>query len=87
MSAGLNKPCRLLGSSSPGGRGPGELASLLGLILTEMGSIEEALTQFRRGLELAPDRVEAAYFLVQLTKVRAGDEALQALEAMLPRLS
>ena len=62
-------------------------ASLLGSILAEMGSMDEAMAQFRRGLTLGPDRVESACNIVQLAKVRPDDDALNALEASLRRLS
>ena len=60
-------------------------AGLLGSILAEIGSMDEALAQFRRALTLAPGRPEFLYYLVQLAKVRPGDDALLALEAALPR--
>ena len=61
------------------------VAGLLGSILAEIGTMDEAQAQLRRALALAPDRPEFAYYLVQLGKVRPGDEALSALEAALPR--
>ena len=60
-------------------------AGLLASILAEMGSLDEAQTLFRRAVELAPDRPEFGYYVVQMAKVRPGDEALKALEAALPR--
>lgn len=60
-------------------------AGLLALILAESGSLDEALTLARRAVELAPDRPEFAYYVVQLAKVKPGDNTLKALEATLPR--
>ncbi len=59
-------------------------AGLLGSVLAEIGSMDEALAQFRRALALAPGRPEFLYHLVQLAKVRPGDDVLRALEATLP---
>ena len=61
-------------------------AGLLASILAEMGSLDEALALFRRAVALAPDRPEFCYYVVQMAKVRPGDEVLQALEAALPRI-
>jgi tetratricopeptide (TPR) repeat protein len=60
---------------------------LLGHIHADIGSMDEALAHFRRAVTLAPDRPEFPYDVVQLTKIRHGDEALLALEAALPRLA
>ena len=59
-------------------------AGLLGSVLAEMGALEEARAHFRRAVALAPDRPEYGYFVVQLEKVEPDDEALKALEAILP---
>ncbi len=61
-------------------------AGLLASILAEMGSFDEALTQSRRAVALAPDRPEFCYYVVEMAKVKPGDEVLQALEAALPRI-
>ena len=56
---------------------------LLGSILAETGSIDEAQRLFRCAALAAPNRPDFAYHLVQVAKVRAGDEVLRQLEAML----
>jgi tetratricopeptide (TPR) repeat protein len=60
-------------------------ASVLGGILGETGSIDEADVQLRRALALAPDQPEFSYAVVQLKKIAPGDDALRALEDLLPR--
>ncbi|HEY1932548.1 MAG TPA: sulfotransferase [Acetobacteraceae bacterium] len=60
-------------------------ASLLGSILAEIGSMDEARACFRQALALAPDRPEFANYVVQLSRVQPGDDALRALEAAVPR--
>ena len=62
-------------------------AGLLASILAEMGSLDEAQALFRRAVELAPDRPEFGYYVVQMAKVQPGDQALNALEAALPRIA
>jgi tetratricopeptide (TPR) repeat protein len=59
---------------------------LLGSILAETGSIDEAQRLFRRAAFAAPNRPDFAYHLVQVAKVRAGDEVLRQLEAMLQHI-
>ena len=61
-------------------------AGLLASILAEMGSLDEAEALFRRAVKLAPDRPELGYYVVQMAKVQSGDDVLQALEAVLPRI-
>ena len=52
-----------------------------------MGSLDEAQALFRRAVELAPDRPEFGYYVVQMAKVQPGDQVLKALEAALPRIA
>ena len=60
---------------------------LLASILAETSSLDEAQALFRRAAELAPDRPEFGYYVVQMAKVQPGDQALKALEAALPRIA
>jgi len=59
------------------------VASILGRILAEMGSIEEAEAQYRRAVQLAPGRPEYRYHLGQLAKVRREDDTIERLELAL----
>lgn len=64
-----------------------QAAGLLGSVLAELGSMDEALEQFRHAVALAPGRPEFWYYLVQMGKVRPGDDAIHALEAALPNIA
>ncbi len=61
--------------------------SVLGRALAEVGNIEEAMAAARRAVALDPDRPELSLNLTQLVNVRRGDQVLDALEAMLPRVA
>jgi tetratricopeptide (TPR) repeat protein len=58
--------------------------SVLGLALAEIGDMEQAETASRRAVALAPNSPEFCFNLTQITKVRRGDQVLDALEAILP---
>jgi tetratricopeptide (TPR) repeat protein len=60
---------------------------LLGSLLAETGSLEEARTVLRRAVALAPNRPDYAYHLVQIIKVRTDDDVLKNLETMQAQLA